>query len=256
MLAIVPAANLATVRPSSNLAVAYPRTTCAARGLAERLAAGTLRTVDARDHVFREGDHASHIYRIEAGHVCVYRMVHDGRRQVIDFAFPGDFIGLGALGTHAANAQATAKTRIRCVSVATLHDVVRRDQRLGIELYEAMSRELQQARELLFTVSQRTAAERLAGFLLALSRRNARRGDYSPDIVLPMTRTDIADFLGLTIETVSRTFTRFRNDGLIDLEQCILVTIRDAAALAAIADGTNELRAPTRQLSFQPQQAA
>jgi CRP-like cAMP-binding protein len=248
MLAIASASNVETVTSTSHRPVAVARNT---RGdaLADRLGAGTLRTVDARDHVFRDGDLASHVYKVEVGHVCIYRMVHDGRRQVIDFAYPGDFIGLGALGTHAANAQATTKTRIRCVPIAILHDVVRNDQRLGLELYEAMSRELLQARELLFTVSQRTAAERLAGFLLALSRRNERRGDHSDEIVLPMTRTDIADFLGLTIETVSRTFTKFRNDGLIDLEQCILVTIRDAGALAAIADGAIEVRTPSRQLS-------
>jgi CRP-like cAMP-binding protein len=261
MLAIAPASNHVTGTPSSNLAAAYSGTSCALgktanRSLADRLGAGTLRTVDARDHVFREGDRASHVYQVELGHVCIYRMVHDGRRQVIDFAYPGDFIGLGALGTHAANAQATAKTRIRCVPVATLHEVARHDQQLGLDLYEAMSRELLQARELLFTVSHRTAAERLAGFLLALSRRNERRGAQPDEIVLPMTRTDIADFLGLTIETVSRTFTKFRNDGLIDLEQCILVTIRDAAALTAIAEGTVEIRTASRQLGVRHLQAA
>jgi CRP-like cAMP-binding protein len=253
MLAIAPASSLEAV-------TSYPGTSCAAgkanRSLADRLGAGTPRTVDARDHVFRDGDRASHIYKVEVGHVCIYRMVHDGRRQVMDFAYPGDVVGLGALGSHAANAQATTKTRIRCVPVATLHEIARHDHRLGLELYEAMSRELLQARELLFTVSQRTAAERLAGFLLALWRRNERRGGHSDEIVLPMTRTDIADFLGLTIETVSRTFTKFRNDGLIDLEQCILVTIRDFTALAAIAEGAVEVRSLSRQLSFSNQQAA
>jgi CRP-like cAMP-binding protein len=246
MLAIASAANVEALASTSYRGAAGNRNN---HCLADRLGAGTLRTVDARDHVFREADRASHVYKVEVGHVCVYRMVHDGRRQVIDFAYPGDFLGLGALGTHAANAQATTRSRIRCVPVATLHEVARHDPRLGLELYEAMSRELLRARELLFTVSQRTAAERLAGFLLALSRRNERRGDHSDEIVLPMTRTDIADFLGLTIETVSRTFTRFRNDGLIDLEQCILVTIRDAVALAAIADGTIEVRTPPRLIS-------
>jgi CRP-like cAMP-binding protein len=261
MLAVAPASNLPTVASSPRRAAEHPGTSCVAdkatnRSLADRLEAGTLRTVDARDHVFLEGDRASHIYKVEVGHVCTYRMVHDGRRQVIDFAYPGDFIGLGALGTHAANAQATSKTRIRCVPVAALHNVARSDPRLALALYEAMSRELLQARELLFTVSQRTAAERLAGFLLALSRRNERRGDNSDDIVLPMMRADIADFLGLTIETVSRTFTKFRNDGLIDLEQCILVTIRNTAALTAIAEGAVQLRSRCRSLSLQHQPVA
>jgi CRP/FNR family transcriptional regulator len=207
--------------------------------LGNQLAIGTLRVFEAKEHVFCEGDDATHVYKVEAGHVCLYRMMPDGRRQVLDFAFPGDIIGLGALGAHAANAQATARTRVRCIPVAGLHEVARRDGRLGRELYEALSRELQAARELLFTVSQRTAAERLAGFLLALSRRSNRRGGAPHEIVLPMTRADIADFLGLTIETVSRTFTRFRVEGIIGLEQSIIVTIRDADALAALARGAS-----------------
>ncbi len=207
--------------------------------LSDRVATGTPRTYAAKDHIFREGDPASHVYLVEAGHICIYRMMADGRRQVIDFAYAGDFIGLGALEEHAANAQATTKTRVRCIPVSALHDIARHDARFGLKLYEAVSRELQAARELLFTVSQRTATERLAAFLMALSRRNERRGEDPTEIVLPMTRTDIADFLGLTIETVSRTFTKFRSEHLIDLEQNILVTIREAGALEQMAEGNS-----------------
>ena len=202
---------------------------------AEYMAPCALRTLEAKEHLFREGDAAAHVYRVEVGNVCIYRMLPDGRRQVVDFAYPGDFIGLGALGEHAACAQATIRTTVRCLPVTALREIVRRDARIGLKLYEAVSHELLAARELLFTVSQRTASERLAGFLLALSRRNGRRGADASEIVLPMTRADIADFLGLTIETVSRTFTKFKHSGLIDLEQCILVTIVDPDALAAAA---------------------
>jgi CRP/FNR family transcriptional regulator len=215
--------------------------------LADHLVAGAPRIINAREHIYREGDTASHVYRIESGHVCIYRMVPDGRRQVLDFAYPGDIIGLGELRSHAANAQASTKARIRCIPVSTLHEITRNDQRIGMLLYDAMSQELQAARELLFTVSQRTAAERVAAFLSALSRRNARRHEDASQIVLPMTRADIADYLGLTIETVSRTFTKFRVEGLIDLEQFILVTILNPDALAALADGTCE--GPARSMS-------
>ncbi|MDX2158373.1 MAG: helix-turn-helix domain-containing protein [Hyphomicrobiaceae bacterium] len=211
--------------------------------LAERLAAGVAHTLEAREHLFCEGDQATHVYRVEVGHICIYRMMPDGRRQVVDFAYPGDVIGLGALGEHADSAQAMERTVVRGLPVATLKDLARFDSQLGIKLYEALSRELLAARELLFTVSQRTAAERVAAFLMALSRRNERRGEKPDEIVLPMTRMDIADFLGLTIETVSRTFTRLRTDGVIDLEQCILVTIRNPGALQALAEGGPESRA-------------
>jgi CRP-like cAMP-binding protein len=208
--------------------------------LDSRMGAGAVRTIEAREHIFCEGDPATHIFRVEAGHVCIYKTMPDGRRQIIDFAFPGDLIGLGAMQAHGSNAQATERTRVRSVPIATLHQVARDDAALGLELYRAMSRELIAARELLITVSQRTAAERLAAFLLALSRRNERNGQNPREIVLPMTRSDIADFLGLTIETVSRTFTKFRNEGLIELAHCVLVTIRDLDDLKAMADGNGQ----------------
>ena len=205
--------------------------------LADRFAAVAARPLEAREHLFCEGDPASHVWRVETGHLCIYRTMPDGRRQVIDFAYPGDVIGLGALGEHAANAQATVRSLVRAIPLAQLTEMAEADPRVAMRLYEALSRELAGARELLFTVSQRTAAERLASFLVGLARRNRQRGERPDEIVLPMTRSDIADFLGLTIETVSRTFTKFRNEGLIDIEHCILVTIRDAAALEAMAAG-------------------
>ena len=228
---------------TSNIAPAASTDSSAARrrvgmgSLAQSVAAGPVRTFEAKEHIFRDGDSASHVYKVEVGHVCIYKLMSDGRRQVIDFAYPGDLIGLGALKEHAANAQVTTRTRVRCLAIATLHQVVRADAQLGLKLYEAMSRELLAARDLLFTVSQRTAMERVAGFLISLSRRNERNGDDPSEFVLPMTRNDIADFLGLTIETVSRTFTRLRGEGLIDLAQSVLVTIVDTEALAELAEG-------------------
>lgn len=233
---------LATAYPTvetANSTVARPTSGHHGRSdaFAGSLPQGLNRIVDAKDHVFCEGDPATHVYRVEFGHVCIYRMLADGRRQVIDFAYPGDLIGLGDLGEHMASAQAIERTRLSCHSLASVWEHARHDIALGLKLYQAMANELTAARDLLMTISQRSACERVAGFLLALSRRNGRRGQDTDEIVLPMTRTDIADFLGLTIETVSRTFTKFRAEGLIDLEQCILVTIRDHARLQHVAAG-------------------
>lgn len=118
-----------------------------------------------------------------------------------------------------------------------LRAVVRDNPKLGLELYTAMSSKLSKARDLLVSVCQRTAQERVAGFLLTLSRRNARRGEDASIVVLPMTRTGIADYLGLTIKTVSRTFSKMRKAGLIEIEQCILITINDSDALEDVAEG-------------------
>lgn len=232
-----------TATPSARkLSAPVPSHTRDGSSVADQFDGGAVRTFNSKEYIYREGDCANNVYRVEAGHICIYRVLPDGRRQVIDFAYPGDVVGLGAMGEHASSAQATSRTLVRCLPVQALHDIIKRDARVGLRVYEALSHELLAARELLFTVSQRTAAERLAGFLLALSHRNARRGEDAKEIVLPMTRTDIADFLGLTIETVSRTFTKFRVDGMIDLEQCVLVTINDVGALMQVACGGCEQR--------------
>jgi CRP/FNR family transcriptional regulator len=196
---------------------------------------GALRVIDAKEHVFRDGDPATAIYKVISGLVCLYLLLPDGRRQVVDFAFPGDVVGLGALTHHTVNAQANEVTRLSVHPMAMVRDLASRDAELSRDLYAAVSLELQAARDLLMTVSRRTAIERVAAFLLTLAQRNERRGRPSRNIVLPMTRSDIADVLGLTIETVSRTFTKLRAEGYIDLEQCILVTIKDMAKLKAAA---------------------
>ena len=201
------------------------------------LAAGTIRRLDPREHVCHEGDRKLHVYRVETGAVRLYKTMADGRRQILDFAYPGDIIGLGAASTHVFSAQAMGPTRLKCLPVGALDHVARQDPEFGLKLYEAVSRELLAARDLLLTVGQRNATERVAAFLIALSRRHERNGEDKRTIVLPMTRADIADFLSLTIETVSRTFTKLRAHGLIDLEQSTRVTVLDLAALEKIAEG-------------------
>lgn len=208
-----------------------------AGGLDDHLASGTVRIVRAREHVFTAGDPRTHVHRVESGAVCLYKIMPDGRRQVIEFAFPGDFIGLGCEAEYTLNAQALEPVRLKSIPAGTLARLAGRDPALGLRMYEAMSHELAAAQDHLFTIGQRSAAERVASFLLALSRRNARRDKDPTTIVLPMTRSDIADFLGLTIETVSRTFTKLRGAKIIDLEQCTLVRIADIGALQRLAGG-------------------
>jgi CRP/FNR family transcriptional regulator, anaerobic regulatory protein len=195
------------------------------------------RRVEAKEHVFCEGDAARHVYRVESGLICTYRMMPDGRRQVVDFAFPGDIVGLGANGEHNTSAQAIRPSSLRCLPASLLNEFMHRDARLTALLYETLAEELRAARELLLSVCQRSAAERVAAFLVALIRRNERRDLGADTLDLGMTRTDIADFLGLTIETVSRTFSKFRAAGLIDIAQCTTITIIDRSSLEELAAG-------------------
>jgi Crp-like helix-turn-helix protein len=100
------------------------------------------------------------------------------------------------------------------------------DAEIALRLYEAISRGLVATREHLLSVGQRGACERLATFLLVLSRKNEARGDDSGMINLPMTRIDIADFLGLTLETVSRTFSKMKRQGLIEIDQTTTIRLK------------------------------
>jgi CRP/FNR family transcriptional regulator len=206
-------------------------------GLEQRLAQASLRRVEAKEFVFAEGDPTTHIFQVETGAVALYKVLGDGRRQVVGFAYPGDLIGLGAEGEHVMNAQAIKPTRLRCLPVASLNQIARSDPRLGFKLYEALARELAATRDLLLTTGQRSATERVVSFLLAFSRRNERNAQDPCMFDLPMTRADIADFLGLTIETVSRTFTKLKVQGLIELPQSSTVHIADLAGLRGLAGG-------------------
>lgn len=201
------------------------------------LAQAALRRFEAKELLFAEGDAVSHIYRIETGAVALYKVLGDGRRQVLGFAYAGDLIGLGVEGAHVMSAQAIKPTRVRALAVGMLRQFAARDPMLGFKLYEALARELATTRDLMLTTGQRSALERVASFLVALSRRNARSGQDKEHFELPMTRTDIGDFLGLTIETVSRTFTKLKQLGLIELPQCSEVVLCDVRALERLADG-------------------
>jgi CRP/FNR family transcriptional regulator len=206
-------------------------------GFEQALEQASLRRVEAKEFVFAEGDTATHLYRVETGAVATFRVLADGRRQVLGFAYPGDLVGLGAEGEYVMNAQATKPTRLRCLPLAALRNGLAHDPTLGFKLYQAVARELASARDLMLTTGQRSASERLVGFLLALSRRNTRNGQDPTLLELPMTRADIGDFLGLTIETVSRTFTKLRTLGLIELPQTNRVRIVELDELEKLADG-------------------
>jgi CRP/FNR family transcriptional regulator, anaerobic regulatory protein len=203
----------------------------------QSLAQASLRRVEAKEFVFAEGDPTTHLFRVETGAIALYRVLADGRRQIIGFAYPGDLIGLGAKVEHVMNAQAIKPTRLRCLPVATLHQAATNDPTLGFKLYEALARELAATRDLILTTGQRSATERVAGFLLAFSRRNARNGQDPANFELPMTRADIGDFLGLTIETVSRTFSKLKTLGLIELPQSNRVKLVDLDELQSLAEG-------------------
>ncbi|MDT9600874.1 Crp/Fnr family transcriptional regulator [Sphingosinicella rhizophila] len=166
--------------------------------------------------LFHEGDAADLVYNLTAGTLKLYKLLPDGRRQIIGFLLPGDFLGT-APGDHAFSAEAVEPAEYCRFARARFDAFVDTHPEIGRELYLMAVHELAAAREQMVLLGRKTAAERLATFLLGLfDRARARNADW--EIVrLPMSRTDIADYLGLTKETVSRSFTAFRTAGMIRL---------------------------------------
>jgi CRP/FNR family transcriptional regulator len=196
---------------------------------------GTVRRAAAREHVFVAGDLRTHLYKIDSGAVCLYKLTTDGQRQVVQFAFAGDLIGLGAQKEYALNAQALQPVRLRCLPVATLRRMAENDPSLGGKLYEALSNELSNLQEHLLIVGRRNDLERVSAFLLDLSRRNERSGGDPAVLELPMKRLDISDFLGLTLETVCRMLTKLRAAGVIEIGQSSSIALIDLEKLEELA---------------------
>jgi CRP/FNR family transcriptional regulator len=221
----------------NEISVPVVDTARASPGLDHWFRRGTTKVMQAREHIFFEGDPITQIYQVEYGTVCLYKTLQDGRRQIVDFAYPNDFIGLGTGSENVFSAQAITLARLRCVPASVLNDMAVHNPQVAMQLYRLLSEELLATRDLLLTVGQRTATERLASLLLAVARRNERNDANWSRVALAMTRADIADFLSLTVETVSRTFTKLRQSGIIELVNSSLVVIKDRAALEHIAAG-------------------
>jgi CRP/FNR family transcriptional regulator, anaerobic regulatory protein len=226
-----------SVLSHGNVAAPLPSQPSSPVTLQDHLKRAPLRGIEIKDHVFTEGESKSHIYQVVTGAVCLYKVLPDGRRQVIDFAYGGDILSLGLGVTETYNAQATVATRVRCLPVSAFSGLARRDPAIAMRMCEAMSDELAAVRDHLICVVQRSATERLVTFLLALSRRSEARSGDPLTIELPMTRADIGDFLGLTIETVSRTFTKLKCLGLIEINQGTTIRLSDIGGLKAMASG-------------------
>jgi CRP/FNR family transcriptional regulator len=165
--------------------------------------------------LFSVGQLANAVHSLTSGVARLYKLLPDGRRQVIGFALPGDFLGTAPAERYSFSADAVDQvTACRLSREAFAHFIERRPQFL-IKINEFASRELNMAQEHMLLLGRRTAEEKVATFLVSWRARLAEIGDRQPTISLPMSSQDIADYLGLTIETVSRTLTRFEREKML-----------------------------------------
>jgi CRP/FNR family transcriptional regulator len=195
------------------------------------------RHIDAGGHVINEGDEAASVFNISSGSIKLYKLLQDGRCQITGFLQPGDFCGIATDGTYAYSAEALEPTEICSMPRKKLEMVFARHPELERRLLAIISHELSVAQDQMLLLGRKTATERLAAFLLRQSERNERLNWPANPVHLPMSRADIADYLGLTIETVSRTFTKLKEEGAIRLPAKTVVELTDLDRLRSLAEG-------------------
>ncbi|MCC7410053.1 MAG: helix-turn-helix domain-containing protein [Gammaproteobacteria bacterium] len=186
-------------------------------------------------YLYRQGDPLSSVFLIKTGSVKSYFAAEDGAEQIVGFHLAGDLIGLDAVerGVHGCSIVTLEHTSVCELPYPRMEQLCQRVPDLLHEILLKVGTEMSRGHQLRLLISQRGAEERLAIFLLDLSARLGERG-YSPtDLMLPMSRYDIANYLGVAAETVSRTFTRFEQQGLLAVDRR-QVRIRDAAGLRTL----------------------
>ena len=207
----------------------------------ERLEAITVsKTYDAGQTVFEAGDEPRSIFNLTEGMIRLVKLLPNGRRQIVGFVFPGDMLGLASHGAYTCSAEAIGPVRVCRFPREKLLGLLDEFPNLKSRLLDIAADELSEAQEQMLLLGRKSPVEKVASFLWRLHKENMRCGGAANRIDLGMGRTDIADYLGLTIETVSRTFTRLRNDGVIRLEGANHVVVADESALQDLAEAMGD----------------
>jgi CRP/FNR family transcriptional regulator, nitrogen fixation regulation protein len=179
--------------------------------------------------IYGEGEPAEYLYKVVTGAVRTYKVLADGRRQIGAFYLPGDIFGLEAGDEHAFSAEAVSDSQILVIKRSAVMDLAARNSSVAQQLWTVTGHELQRAQDHVMLLIK-SAQERVAGFLVEM----AGRAPGASTIELAMSRQDIADYLGLTIETISRTLTQFEKSAAIALPTSRQIEIRNRAALARL----------------------
>jgi len=171
--------------------------------------------LDAGGTVFYEGDDSTYLFNVVRGALRLSKLLPDGRRQVTGFLFPGDFLGLSVGGIYPYTAEALAPSELCRFDRTKFTRILDRYPKLEHQLLSLASNELVQAQEHIMVLGRKTASERIATVLLKLVGRIGKKGNGGCALDLPMTRMDLADYTGLTTETVSRTLSQMKKEGVI-----------------------------------------
>lgn len=208
-----------------------------AKALFERLVATRVR-LRKGDALFRAGDRFTALYAIRVGSIKTVTSTDDGSEQVSGYHLPGEIIGVEGIGNdvHACQAIALEDTEVCTLPFARIEALAHADPAFQRGLYRLLSSAIVRERSVALTVSTMRAEQRLASFLLDLSNRYQARGYSSTEFVLRMTREEIGSHLGLKLETVSRLFSRFADEGVIRVNGRV-VRLEDRARLRELVAG-------------------
>lgn len=173
------------------------------------------------DHLFRGGERFRSLYVVKTGSVKTYAPSEEGGEQVLGFHLPGEIIGLDAIdkSCHACSAKVLETSAICEVPFQRFEELAAAIPSLQHQMYRLLSKEIGQDADMLLLLGKKNAEERLAAFLTSMSSRLSKRGLSPTDFYLSMSRHEIGSYLGLAVETVSRLFTRFQEDGLLRVDR-------------------------------------
>lgn len=195
------------------------------------------RPLQRGEYLFQCEDDFNAIYAIRSGSFKTFTTTSEGEEQITGFHLPGELVGFDALtnGTHRADARALETSSVCEIPYDRLEELSMAIPGLQRQLLRIMSREILEDQDLMIWLGKKTAEERLALLLLRISDRFRARGFSPVDFNLSMSRTDIANYLGLAVETVSRLFTRFQESGLLTVERKHVV-IHNLERLSRVAN--------------------
>ncbi len=171
------------------------------------------------DYLYRQGDEFRMVYAVRSGTLKAFRATDDGREQVTGFYFPGEILGMDGISAdiHASSARALETAAVCGIPFSSLERLSSLMPSLQRHFFQLMSREITEDQLLITLLSKNSADERVAALLLSISTRNARRKLSATKFRLPMSRADIGNYLGLTVETVSRVFGRMQKQGVLEV---------------------------------------
>ena len=222
--------------PDAGATSADPFSSATSPGAAEPMPIGAARTLRGHEVLFAAGQPRYRLFQLEAGAVCSFRQLPDGRREVVDFAVTGDIVGLGGLDCHLWSAEAITETRVRCLAVGTTDDVAALDPAVRARLTAAIERELAIVRNACVEAGRNRPIERLASFLVAVSSNNGYEGRDRRLIGDDLQCSMVTEALGLDIDELSRQLATLARLGLVEPSPHGL-RLTDLDALEQLADG-------------------